>query len=65
MLENGFTLDGSGPGALALLSAQLFPRFHGQHAMTVIPSTMHFNLAVTLPAALLVGYLFVWGDASS
>ena len=43
VLENGFTPDGSGPGALALLSAQLLPRFHGQHAMTAKPSTMQLR----------------------
>ena len=43
VLENGFTPDGSGPGALNLFSAQLFPRFHGQHAMTAKPSTMQLR----------------------
>jgi hypothetical protein len=43
VLENGFTPDGSGLGALDLLSAQLFPRFHGQHAMTAKPSAMQLR----------------------
>ena len=43
VLENSFTPDGSGPGALALLSAQLLPRFHGQHAMTAKPSAMQLR----------------------
>ena len=46
MLENGFTPDGSGPGALALLPAQLFPRFHGQHSMTAKPSTMQLRRCI-------------------
>ena len=37
------TPDGSGPGALALLSTQLLPRFHGQHPMTAKPSAMQLR----------------------